>query len=129
MNMRHKFIIILFLTVFHNLVLAKMLIEKKPCPSIEDLTKCSNQCEDYEGILQVEFLIKDDKVLIKHYVDAELIDSRFLKNCSVIDNKNWICEHDGSIVDVQDKMINGVFNRLVYETKQNVSLELSSCAK
>ena len=59
----------------------------------KNCTKCKNM---KDVTLQVEVNVDKSVVIVTLYDDKKNIGSNALKNCKIVDKKNWICGNDGS---------------------------------
>ena len=99
-----------------------------------DALSCNNKCD--KGSIDLEFQVNvvSNIVLQKMYTKGKLFDTNALKNCKVIDKKNWICEtiEESNFLKYEKYEDKHVMNDGVYANitlVNNIERKFPTCAK
>ena len=96
------------------------------CPTQEDAMTCSNKCTKINPI-QYEYEVNKSKniVIEKTFTEEKLTNSSPLKNCKVIDEKNWECLSEDKSgkkdlnFSLKDKMVDGLLVHIHHTSKES----------
>ena len=137
-----KKIILLILSIFICQSAFAGLFDKKlqqyRCKDAEQAHSCTS-CEITDLVdkgksyYKIEFEFKVDKeqnrVMQIIFNLGKTAHSDYLDNCKVIDKKNWICTDKGYFATVTQKMVNGIYTKIILDTdKRNIFTDYQ-CAK
>jgi hypothetical protein len=91
---------------------------------------CDSTCKKVNGLF-FEFKINKEKnfVLLNAFRDGNIQGNNALKNCSIIDSKNWSCEDNSEISLNRHSMTNQVYVGMSLLTIGNKTTQTSICAK
>jgi hypothetical protein len=72
---------------------ANTMLDLYQCPTIGDARNCSNKCSPMQGKLQKEIRVdpKAKEVVVVARKDGKVEGINGLKNCTIVDSKNWVC--------------------------------------
>ena len=127
-----KLITLFFLVVSYS-VYASDLLQGYECKNSDDAMQCNNSCS--KANYKLEFKVNDrtNQVIRFSYIDKKFIQSVAFKNCSVVNNQNWLCENSDEVTTSTIVMRNGQYSHMSFVTNKykNAGLDLGKnfCAK
>lgn len=91
---------------------------------------CDSSCKKVDGLF-FEFKVNKEKnfVLLNSFRDGNIQGNTALKNCSIINSKNWSCEDSSENSINRHSMTNQVFIGMSWFTIRNKTTQTSICAK